>query len=260
VSDASEFLPKLGATFNLTPDRSLSLTYSEGFRSGGAGINGSSGLSYVYAPEYVDNLELAYRDAFADGRVRLAANIYTGDWSDQQVEVQLDPMDFSSTRIENAAESKIAGFEVAIDADLTNEITAFASLGRADTKFESFDANAIVDFSGLPFPQAPESTATIGLDYRHVNGIFFGIDIRFVDEYLARDYQNAPIDIVGDYTVANLRVGYRTDEWSVTLFADNVADEEYFVYQDVIGTVDCCATLGARRIVGLAGRWTLSPP
>lgn len=258
-SDASEFLPKLGAILNLSPARSLSLTYSEGFRSGGAGINGSSGLAYTFAPEYLDNIELAYRDVFAGGRVRLAANVYTGDWTDQQVEVQLDPLDFSSTQVENAAESKISGYELAVDADLTNTITAFASIGRADTKFERFDANAIVDFSGLPFPQAPESTATLGLDYKHDSGVFFGFDVRFVDEYFARDYQNAPIDTVGDYTVANLRIGYRTDEWSVTLFTDNVTDEEYFVYRDVIGTVDCCGTLGARRLVGLAGRWALTP-
>ena len=256
-SDESEFLPKIGVVLNMDENQSLGLTYTEGFRSGGAGINSSTGLSYTYAPEHLQNYELSYRRAFADDRVRLAANVFLGEWGDQQVEVQLDPTDFSSSQIENAARSELSGFEVELNGSISQLLTGFLSIGYSDTEFKSFDPNSLVDFSGLPFPQAPEWTTTVGVDYENPNGVFFGIDVNSVDEYFARDYQNAPIDTVGDYTLVNVRVGYRRDNWSVSLFADNVADEAYFVYRDVIGTFDCCATLAARRSVGIAGRWNL---
>ena len=256
-SDESEFLPKVGAVLNIDENQSLGLTYTEGFRSGGAGINGSTGLSYTYAPEHLQNYELSYRRTFAGDRVRLAANIFVGEWDDQQVEVQLDPTDFASTQVENAARSELAGFEVELNGSISQSLTGFLSIGYSDTEFKSFDPNSLVDFSGLPFPQAPEWTATLGVDYQHPNGVFFATDVNHVDEYFARDYQNAPIDTVGGYTLVNVRLGYRSDNWSISLFADNAADEDYFVYRDVIGTFDCCATLGARRSVGIAGRWNL---
>ena len=256
-SDVSEFLPKIGAVLNIDENQSLGLTYSEGFRSGGAGINNSTGQSYSYAPEHLQNYELSYRKSFADDRVRLAANIFFGEWNDQQVEVQLDPADFSSRQVENAARSELSGLEVELNGSVSQSLSAFLSIGYSHTEFKSFDPNSLVDFSGLPFPQSPEWTITLGVDYENPNGVYFATDVNHVDEYFARDYQNAPIDTVGDYTLVNVRVGYRRDNWSISLFADNAADEEYFVYRDVIGTFDCCATLGGRRSVGIAGRWNV---
>jgi outer membrane receptor protein involved in Fe transport len=95
-----------------------------------------------------------------------------------------------------------------------------------------------------------------GLEYAHASGFFAGADAKHVSSYLARDIQNAPPDRVGDYTVANVRLGYRTDRWSATVFSDNVFDEEYFVYRDVIGTSDCCGTLGPRRVTGVTVTFT----
>jgi outer membrane receptor protein involved in Fe transport len=64
------------------------------------------------------------------------------------------------------------------------------------------------------------------------------------------------VDKVGDYFIANLRAGYRADRWSITVFSDNIFDEEYFLYKDVIGTFDCCGTLGPRRVTGVTLRVT----
>ena len=57
----------------------------------------------------------------------------------------------------------------------------------------------------------------------------------------------------------NLRAGYEADRWSVTVFANNAAEEEYVVYRDVIDVFDCCATLGARQAIGVVGRWSWGP-
>ncbi len=256
-SDSTEFLPKLGLKYALSPTQTVGFTYATGYRSGGSGVNGA-GVAYDYDAEHLDNYELAWRGQFWDGRAQLAANVYYGKWKDQQIEIQDDPLDFTTGRIENAARSTMYGAEVEAKVQLTDALHGFVSIGHSKTEFKSFDDNAIVDFSGLPFPQAPEWNASWGLDYRHGSGLFAGIDARYTDEYLARDYQNLPIDKLGRYTIWNLRTGYRADHWSLTLFADNAFDKEYFVYRDVIdGLGDVAATLGARRLVGATLQWQL---
>ncbi len=256
-SDSTEFLPKLGLKYELTETQTLGFTYATGYRSGGSGVNGA-GEAYDYDAEYLDNYELAWRGQFWDGRAQLAANIYYGDWKDQQIEVQEDPLDFTTARIENAARSTMYGAELEAKVQLTESLHGFASVGRSETEFKSFDDDATVDFTGMPFPQAPMWNASWGLEYQNASGLFAGFDGSYTDEYYARDYQNLPIDTLGGYTIWNLRTGYRADQWSLTLFADNAFDKDYFVYRDVIeGMGDCCGTLGARRLVGVTAQWQM---
>jgi outer membrane receptor protein involved in Fe transport len=254
-AENSVFLPKAAISYEVAPNQTVGLLVSTGFRSGGAGIDGTDGSIYEFDEEYATNTELSYRGRFADGRLNVAANLFYMDWTDQQVEVQTDPLDFASRRTENAAESHSYGFELEAQAQVTRDFTAFAAVGHVQTEFDSFDEGSVIDFSGLPFPESPEWTVAFGGDYEHPSGFFLGADARYVDAYFARDFQNAPIDTVGDYTTANLRAGYRAERWSLTVFSDNAFDEEYFTYRDVIGDFDCCATLGPRRLTGVTLRF-----
>ncbi len=51
------------------------------------------------------DLRAVYKGAFADGRLRLGANVFYTDWQGQQVEGQADPDDFTSTFVTNAGSS-----------------------------------------------------------------------------------------------------------------------------------------------------------
>jgi len=162
----------------------------------------------------------------------------------------LIPQDFTSTVILNAGASHLYGGELESQFRITPELSTFIAVGYVETHFDEFISSA-GDFSGFPFPEAPKWTVSFGADHNHASGFFIGADARHVSGYLARDLQNEPVDKVGDYVVANLRAGYRADRWSITIFSDNVFDEEYFLYRDVSGTFDCCATLGPRRVTGV---------
>ncbi|MEM7707287.1 MAG: TonB-dependent receptor [Pseudomonadota bacterium] len=250
-SEANEtnFLPKVGVEWEFADDRSLGLTVQRGFRIGGAGVDSVDGTPFEFDAEYTWTTELAYRSVIADGRATLNANVFYTDWEDQQVEVQLVPGDFTSAVTLNAGESSLYGAELESQITFSDSLTGFVSLGLLNTEFDSFVSTA-GDFTGLDFPESPDLTLAFGLDYNHNSGFFTGFDAKHVSEYLARDLQNAPVDEVGDYFVVNLRAGYRNDRWTLTVFADNAFDEEYFVYRDVIGDFDCCASLGLRRLTG----------
>ena len=47
--------------------------------------------------------------------------------------------------------------------------------------------------------------------------------------------------------ILNVQTGYRTESWELNAFAENLLDEEYFVYNDN----DIAATLGKRRTFGV---------
>ena len=250
-TDSTEFLPKGSIVWEFAPDYSLGFTAARGFRSGGVFINQVSQEASSFDAEETWTYEVAFRSTVFDGRATVNANVFYTDWKDQQVELQLVPGDFQSTITANAGESQLYGFELETRAQLSDSISGFASVGYVDTEFEEFETPDF-NLSGFPFPESPNWTLAAGGDYQHPAGYFIGADGKYVDEYLARDIQNAPADTVGDYFVANLRAGWRNDQYTITVFADNVFDEEYFVYQDVIDDFDCCATVGAPRVVGVS--------
>lgn len=251
--DEVTLLPKAGIVWDFQPQRSLGLVVQRGYRSGGVGIDGIDGSAFSFDPEFTWTYEVSYRSEIFNDRGIFNVNVFYTDWTDQQVEVQLVPGDFTSAVTLNAGESKLLGGEIETQMRFNDQVSGFLSLGYVDSEFEDF-VTTVGDFSGFEFPEAPEWTISLGLDYTHPSGFFLGGDVKDVSSYLARDLQNAPVDTVGNYTVTNVRAGYRTEGWSVTAFSDNVFDEDYFVYRDIIGTFDCCATLGARRVTGVTVR------
>jgi outer membrane receptor protein involved in Fe transport len=252
-SSASSFeettiLPKAGLIYDLAEDQTLGFTVQRGFRSGGSAID-FTGTPYTFDPEYTWNYEVSYRGQF--GPTTVSANVFHTDWTDQQVELQLVPGDFTTQVIRNAGESRLDGFEVEARTRFTPELTGFASVGYLDTEFEDFNVVTLGDFSGLPFPESPEWSLSLGADWEGASGFFAGFDTKYMGRYLARDLQNAPVDELGEYWVSNLRFGYQAAAWRLTAFADNAFDEEYLTYRDVSAFGDCCATIGRGRVAGV---------
>lgn len=249
--DEFVFLPKLGLAYDLDQNQVIGFTVQEGFRTGGAGVQRSSGGQFTFDPEYTWNYELSYKGSFADGRLRLASNIFYTDWDDQQVEFQEIPQDYSSTITVNAASSKSYGFEFEGQYQLTETLSSFVSAGYVKTEFSEFVDVSLGDLSGLPFPEAPEWNLVIGGRYEHPSGFYFGVDAKYIDNYLAR-FGAPPQEYLDSYWTANAQAGWNSEHWEIGLFAENVFDEKYFVYNDRNDAGDIAATLGYPQRVGVA--------
>lgn len=143
-SDSREtvFLPKAGVIYDLAERQTLGFTIQRGFRSGGSAID-FNGEAYEIAPEYTWTYEAAYR-ARLGASTTLNANIFYTDWSDQQVELQLVPGDFTTQIIANAGSSRLYGGEVEVRAQLF--VKSKPSVAWVDTKFEE-----IQDSLGCPY-------------------------------------------------------------------------------------------------------------
>ncbi|PYG55907.1 TonB-dependent receptor [Rhizobium sp. UGM030330-04] len=242
----TNFVPKIGLSKELTDTQTVGVTYSQGFRTGGASYDSFRRTSYTYEPETASTYELFYKGTFLDDRLTLNSNIFYTKYSDQQVQMQLDPTDATTRRIINAASSEAWGFEFEPSFKVTDNLETFASLGYVHTEFKDFNDLAYGNLSGLPFPEAPEWSLGLGARYTFDNGVYVGADAKYTSSYLAR-LGSLPHDYLDSRWIVNLQAGYKTERWELNAFAQNLLDEEYFVYNDN----DVAATLGERRSVGL---------
>ncbi|NSL21267.1 TonB-dependent receptor domain-containing protein [Agrobacterium tumefaciens] len=242
----TNFVPKIGLSKELTDTQTVGVTYSQGFRTGGASYDSFRRTSYTYEPETASTYELFYKGTFLDDRLTLNSNIFYTKYSDQQVQMQLDPTDATTRRIINAASSEAWGFEFEPTFKVTDNLETFASLGYVHTEFKDFNDLAYGNLSGLPFPEAPEWSLGLGARYTFDNGVYVGADAKYTSSYLAR-LGTLPHDYLDSRWIVNLQAGYKTERWELNAFAQNLLDEEYFVYNDN----DVAATLGERRNVGL---------
>lgn len=244
--DEINFVPKIGLSKELTETQTVGVTYSQGFRTGGASYDSLNRTAYSYDPETASTYEIFYKGTFLDDRLTLNSNIFYTRYSDQQVQMQLDPTDPQTRRILNAASSEAWGFEIEPSFKVTDNLETFVSLGYVHTEFKDFNDLTYGNLSGLPFPEAPEWSVGLGTRYTFDNGAFVGADAKYTSRYLAR-LGSLPHDYLDSRWIVNMQAGYKTERWEINAFAQNLLDEKYFVYNDN----DIAATLGERRSFGL---------
>lgn len=244
--DEVNVVPKIGLSKELTDTQTVGITYSQGFRTGGVSYNSLSATAYSYEPEKASTIELFYKGSFLDDRLRLNSNVFFTKYSDQQVQMQLDPADPLTRRILNAASSEAWGFEIEPSFKVNDNLETFVSLGYVHTEFKDFNDLTYGNLSGLPFPEAPEWSVGLGARYTFDNGVYVGGDAKYTSSYLAR-LGSLPHDYLDSRWILNMQAGYKTERWEINAFAENLLDEKYFVYNDN----NIAATLGERRSVGM---------
>lgn len=239
-------LPKAGFRKDLGPHHTVGFTFQRGFRTGGAGVQRSTGRVFDFDPEYAWNYELSYTGRLFDNRLALSANVFYLDLEDQQIETLADPLDPASALTDNAAESHAVGFELEGRGRLPFGLSGFFSVGFVDTEFDTFNL-AGRDLSGEAFPEAPRWNVAAGAFYQHLSGVFLGVDFEYTDDFRARIAQ-APTDTLDDFFLTNVQAGYRSSWFVLKLFIDNVADRRYFLFADN----NVASTLGDERLIGVS--------
>ncbi|PEQ11936.1 TonB-dependent receptor [Novosphingobium sp. PC22D] len=243
------FLPKGGVEMAWTPDISTAFVAQRGYRSGGSGFNTARSQLFPYDPEFTWNYELSLRSAWLDDRLTVNANAFYIDWTDQQTTANFGN-GLYDTHTVNAGKSHIYGFELELAHRVSRAFDWYASLGHTRTEFDEFvtDVGSITDLSGLEFPYAPRWTLAGGANVRFGGGFNANVNA----SYRSGVYTDVSLpqseSHVGGRTIVNARVGYETDHWSVSLFANNLFDEKYDQY---VNNVTNFAIIGTPRSVGV---------
>lgn len=249
-ADYSVLLPKLSAVYDWRENVSVGLTLQRGYRAGGAAVD-FLGAPYEYDPELTNNFELSLRTLSGEGRRRINANLFYTDYTDMQVSLPGPSGTFLDSRIENAGEATLWGFELQSEFFLDSGLSLFANLGYVDTQFDEFIVQldgAPVDLAGNRFAQAPEWTWIVGGHYQHDSGFRAEADVGYTDRSFYT-VNNALSELNKPFTLVNARVGYESGRsWSIYAFARNLFDEQYLSRR----RADGFGTAGDSRVVGIS--------
>lgn len=226
------FVPKVGISKEFGDSQTVGLTYTQGFRSGASYYDRVTKQLGSYDPEYSQNVELSYKGTWLDDRLSLNANLFYTRYEDQQVEIRPDPKIPGYRIISNAATSRAWGFEIEPSMEVTDQFTAFASIGYLNTKFIDFKHAALRGpQDGKSFPEAPEWNFSFGGRYEFENGVFVSADGKYTTSYNSRFGTNGMYKI-DPRLILNAQVGFQKNNWEVTAFVENLTDEKYFTLID----------------------------
>jgi outer membrane receptor protein involved in Fe transport len=255
TDDFTEVLPRVGLTYDLTPEQTVGVTYTQGYRNGFTEFRLPLQQFNTVKPEFLDSYELSYRSQWLDRTLSLNGNVFYYDYTDQQVFFDETPgvggIEFPLTYILNAESSHAYGAELEARWRPIVPLQLYASLGLMRTEFDSFNSPD-GNFSGNEFPDAPGYTVAAGGMYKDRSGWFAGANARFTDGYYSGgDLANSPLRFVDGYTTVDVRTGWEWEHYTLTVFAKNVFNEEY-VTSIERGADE--ATVGDERLVGVTMR------
>lgn len=227
-----DWQPKVTLTWEPNPDLTLYGGYSRGFRSGGfnqtgvgavAFANGFVGVEDIFLPETADTFELGARAQFLDDRATVSANVFTTDSENSYFFVFLATN--STQNLGNVPEVRIDGFELDATARLAPGFDVNLGIGYTWSEIKDFPDPA---FIGNEAPLISRYTWNLGAQYRGDISTGLGLLARLDYRRTGRTWWDVPNSTSRDpIDLVNARLGLEGEQWTFTLFAENLFDEEY---------------------------------
>lgn len=201
-----QFTPKVSLSWQPYDNLLFYASYSKGYNAGGfsARTGTVADVTTPYNPESISAYEVGVKSDLLDNRLRINAAIFLNKYSNKQEEAiaPTPPLTYTSTTIRNAATAEIAGFELEVQASITDEFRLDASFGYLDARYTKFDAYVgsssfvstppqpagtlpTADLSGLMMRRAPRYTFSLAPSYETRVGdgfLMLGSVVRYIDK------------------------------------------------------------------------------
>ncbi len=201
---------------------------SRGYKVGGFNADGSLPAHLQeFDTEYLWNYEVGTKNNWLDHRLQTQIALFYQQRENAQIKgyrTITNPGGGTSfiDYVGNTDKAYSYGLEAEARWKLNSNVSLFGSLGLLNTKLD--DASAA--FDGRDAAQSPNYQYTIGANFSHGRGWFSGADIEGKDEYFFSDSHNQESEA---YTLLNAQIGYKTKDWSATLWGRNLTDEDTYV-------------------------------
>jgi iron complex outermembrane receptor protein len=236
--ETSAFVPRLGLTYEVTPNISAYATYLEGFQPHTNTVSLSptaEGFFWAASPARFDPLESSLKEVglkaeFMNGRV--FANLAIFDIIQKNILLgNTYDLDNLSTR----GEQRSRGFEMDVSGYVTPDLQLVFSYGFNDAEIVE---DAIESFIGERLGGAPQHNANFWGRYdfsnnSFLNGIGFGLGAQYVDERFTWYNPTYSTDrvLLPSYTVFEAAVYYKPSatNMQLTLKVNNLFDETYWL-------------------------------
>ncbi len=223
-----EWLPKISAAYDITPNIMTYASISRGLLAGGynfAFAKDSSTLTFE--PEKTWNYETGIKTSFWDNKGTFNAALFYIDISDKQVEEWLAGA--TVRKITNAAKAHSQGIEVEMELRPWQGVRIFGGFGLADAKFDDWVSMDMItglpyDYDGKKLPTVPNYTYNLGISYTHLSGFWCRADLLGNGDYYSSAKNDTKVD---GHNRVNLTLGYKGQSFDISLWAKNIFDEEY---------------------------------
>lgn len=229
--------------------------------------NAATNANNTYEPEEMWVYEIGAKTSWLDNRLLVNGAIYYQDYSKKQVSISFinpnsNPPGLLNTRTVNASSASVKGFELEINAAPTDQLSLNASYTYNDGKYDSFQdisstvstiaraavhnpaqactpitvqtsattsaVRCVIDYSGNKLEGAPKHNVVMGGELRgDVSadlGWFFDADARYQTDRFT-SFENSLK--MGTYWMVDLRIGLKSDKWSITGYVNNLFDDDH---------------------------------
>ncbi|WAC59091.1 TonB-dependent receptor family protein [Brevundimonas sp. SL130] len=263
IKAEDNFLPQVGASYDLNADHQLFASYAENMRAfessntGGpfsASAAGFGALKNTLEPESSRTIEAGWRFRF-DGGLQGSVAAYDVEFENRLLTVALGaPILGLGNGIQNVGSVKSRGFEAAALWNFAQDWSAFGSYSYNDSTYEDDVRDGagvlVAATAGKQVVATPENLFRAELSYD--NGAVFGT---LAAAYTGERFSSYLNDESADaYTTVELTAGYRFDgtgSWldgtQIQVNVTNLTDEDYI------------STVGSGGFQNSAGRQTFLP-
>ena len=268
-SDDQPWGGKLALEHRFSPESLVYISIDRGFKAGGVSLGDDvPEANRVYGTETLWNYEAGWKGFLLDKSLRTQLTAFYMDRSDIQVNSSIQLGDGSTFALykDNAASGENYGVEFELDWRVNAALRLFASLGLLETQFSDYrytdpnDGETEIVLDGRRQAYAPSYNYSVGAEYLFGEGFFAGAELEGKDSYI---FELPNDQSLSSYDLLHLHLGYRTESWSITLWARNVLDELYeahgFFFANEppdYGTPRKWISHGAPRQVGVSARLT----
>lgn len=204
---------------DLDEDHRAFATIARGYKAGGANVAAflEEGDPLTYGDETLWNYELGVRSSWLDGMASTTLTVFYLDRSDAQMRDSAGAGGFFRYFTSNQGGAEHYGLEAEATWYLAENWTLNAGLGLLDAQLDNADRQ---------LSNTPSYTYNARVDYKGDNGIFSNLEIVGRDSYFESN-SSGNTQQRDPFTVVNATFGYQYENWTFSLWAKNLLDEEY---------------------------------
>ena len=229
------------ASYKLTPDTLLYVSYSTGYKSAGLNLNSAvtAGTPLVLEPERVRDWEAGVKQTLLGDRLAVNVNGYITHLSGLQANIY--PTNGAKSYLTNVGNILARGVEAEATLYVTHGLSLNLNGSYNDSHYTSYTngpcplgVTGVCNLTGRPVYEAPKWIENATVQYR------FDLTPR-LQPYVQAQYSHrssafgtvddGPLTVIPAYSLVNFRVGSEFNEgrYDVSFWLNNAFNEKYFL-------------------------------
>ena len=246
TKDWKDLSPRVTLRYFASDDLMVFGSVSSGYKAGGFGTDNvtasSDGIALPSAeldpfdPETILSYEVGAKGGLAGGRIKYGISAYSYQYEDLQTVI----VEVGKALVENIGEVDGTGIELDLRAAVNDNWSLFMGAAWSDTDARGIPLEVCAELSGANcagnrLGYNPEWTVSGGINglYSLEGGdIITALSFSWQDDFFS-ELSNSDFGAIESASFVNLRTSWNSKQnWSLSLYAENILDEESFAGGD----------------------------